>query len=76
MPRNKDLNHFMQLRISKQTVAEIDNAIATVPELCGFSRCKFVRASVKFALYQLEEIQKTADATSREEEVPRGGGEE
>ena len=63
MPRNKDLNHFMQLRISKQTVAEIDNAIATVPELCGFSRRKFIRASVQFALYQLEEIQKAADAT-------------
>lgn len=63
MPRNKDLDHFMQLRISKQTVAEIDNAIATDPLFCGFSRCKFIRASVKFALYQLEEIQKAADAT-------------
>ena len=63
MPRNKDLNHFMQLRISKQTVAEIDNAIATDPLFWGFSRCKFIRASVKFALYQLEELQKTAEAT-------------
>ena len=62
MPRNKDLDHFMQLRISKQTVAEIDDAIATDPLFCGFSRCKFIRASVKFALYQLEEIQKAADA--------------
>ena len=75
MPSNKDLNHSMQLRISKQTVAEIDNAIATVPELCGFSRRKFIRASVQFALYQLEELKKTAEATGSEE-VPRGGGEE
>lgn len=63
MPRNKDLNHFMQLRLMKQTVAEIDDAIATVPALCGFNRCKFIRASVQFALYQLEEIQNAADAT-------------
>jgi hypothetical protein len=76
MPRNKDLNHYMQLRLRKQTVAEIDNAIATDPVFCGFSRCKFVRASVKFALYQLEEIQKAADSASREEAVPRSGGEE
>jgi hypothetical protein len=53
----------MQLRLKTQTVAEIDNAIATVPELYGFSRCKFIRACVQFALYQLEEIQNTADAT-------------
>jgi hypothetical protein len=76
MPLNKDAIHYSQLWLMKKTVAEIDNAIATVPELCGFSRRKFIRASVQFALYQLEEIQKTADATSREEEVPRGGGEE
>ena len=62
MPRNRDLNHYMQLRLRKQTVSEIDNAIATDPVFCGFSRCKFVRACVKFALYQLEELQKAADA--------------
>jgi hypothetical protein len=62
MPRNKDLNHFMQLRLKKQTVAEIDDAIATAPQLCGFNRCKFIRAAVQFALYQIEEIQDTADA--------------
>ena len=74
MPRSKHLDHFMQLRLKTQTVAEIDDAIATDPVFCGFSRCKFVRASVKFALYQLEEIQKAADATSREED--RRDGEE
>ena len=76
MPLNRDAIHYSQLWLTKQTVAEIDNAIATVPELCGFSRRKFIRASVQFALYQLEEIQKTADATSREVEALRGGGEE
>jgi len=39
MPRNRDLNHFMQLRLSKHTVADIDDAIAVVPQLCGYNRC-------------------------------------
>ena len=55
MPRNRDLNHFMQLRLMKQTVAAIDDAIATVPQLCGFSRCKFIRAAVQYTLYTLAE---------------------
>ena len=55
MPRNKDLNHFMQLRLTKRTVAEIDNAIATVPQLCGFSRCKFIRAAVLYTLASIED---------------------
>lgn len=55
MPRNRDLNHFMQLRLSKHTVAEIDDAIAMVPQLCGFSRCKFIRAAVLYALASIEE---------------------
>ena len=55
MPRNKDLNHFMQLRLSKYTVAEIDDVIATVPQLCGFSRCKFIRAAVSYTLAAIEE---------------------
>ena len=55
MPRNKDLNHFMQLRLSKHTVAEIDDAIAMVPQLCNFSRCKFIRAAVLYTLASIEE---------------------
>jgi hypothetical protein len=55
MPRNKDLNHFMQLRLSKHTVAEIDDAIAMVPQLCGYSRCKFIRAAVSYTLASIEE---------------------
>ena len=55
MPRNKDLNHFLQLRLSKHTVAEIDDAIAMVPWLHGLTRCKFLRAAVQYALYQIEQ---------------------
>ena len=55
MPRNRDLNHFMQLRLMKQTVAAIDDAIATVPQLCGFSRCKFIRAAVQYTLASISE---------------------
>jgi len=55
MPDHKDLNHFMQLRLSKHTVAEIDDAIAMVPQLCGFSRCRFIRTAVRYALASIEE---------------------
>jgi hypothetical protein len=55
MPNHKDLNHFLQLRLSKHTVAEIDDAIAMVPQLCGYSRCKFIRAAVLYTLASIEE---------------------
>ena len=55
MPKHKDLNHFLQLRLSKHAVAEIDDAIAMVPQLCGFSRCKFIRAAVQYTLASISE---------------------
>lgn len=55
MARDKDLNHFLQLRLKKQTVAAIDDAIATVPQLYGFSRCKFIRAAVQYTLASISE---------------------
>ena len=55
MPRNKESHHFLQLRLMKQTVAAIDDAIATVPQLCGFSRCKFIRAAVQYTLASISE---------------------
>jgi hypothetical protein len=45
----------MQLRLMKQTVAAIDDAITTVPQLCGFSRCKFIRAAVQYTLASMSE---------------------
>lgn len=55
MPRNRDLNHFMQLRLSKHTVADIDDAIAVVPQLCGYNRCRFIRTAVRYALASISE---------------------
>ena len=55
MPARTDLHHALQLRLSKHTVAEIDEVIATLPQLCGFNRCKFIRASVLYALASLAE---------------------
>jgi hypothetical protein len=66
MPSNKDLNHFLQLRLMKQTVAAIDDSIATVPQLCGFSRCKFIRAAVLYTLDSLSE------ETSHDQNEPGG----
>ena len=53
MPQKTDLDHFMQLRLSKATVGEIDGMIAKTPELAGFNRCRFVRYAVGFALASL-----------------------
>jgi len=36
-------------------VAEIDDVIAKVPQLCDFNRCKFIRAAVQYALDSLAE---------------------
>ena len=55
MPTNTDLNHTLQLRLSKNTVADIDDVIATVPQLCEFNRCRFIRAAVQYALDSLAE---------------------
>ena len=55
MPRDRDLNHFMQLRLSKHVVADIDDAIAVVPQLCGYNRCRFIRTAVRYALASISE---------------------
>ncbi len=55
MRSRTDLDHALQLRLSKNTVAEIDNIIGSIPQLCGFSRCKFIRAAVKYTLYSIAE---------------------
>jgi hypothetical protein len=48
-------NHVLQVRLSKKTVTEIDYMIAAVPQLEGFSRSKFFRAAVLYALDCLSE---------------------
>jgi hypothetical protein len=45
-----DLDHFLQLRLSKETVAEIDDLIATMPQFGGFSRCRLIRSAVRYVL--------------------------
>jgi Arc/MetJ-type ribon-helix-helix transcriptional regulator len=49
------VKHVLQVRLSKDTVADIDSVIATVPQLDGFSRSRFVRAAVRYALDSLAE---------------------
>lgn len=55
MPTTTDLDHRLQLRLPKNTVAEIDDVIATVPQLCGYNRCRFIRAAVQYALASISE---------------------
>jgi hypothetical protein len=55
MARQTDLNHCLQLRLSKDMVDHIDGAISTFPLLFGFSRCRFIREAVSHALDSLAE---------------------
>jgi hypothetical protein len=64
MPTTKtNLHHFLQLRLSKDTVADIDDAIAAAPQMAGFNRCKFIRYAV---LYALASISAQPDGDSEE----------
>ncbi len=49
MPKS-DLDHFLQLRIPKTTMATIDHMISTHSELAALNRCSFIRKAVGFAL--------------------------
>jgi len=71
MPTNTDLDHALQLRLSKHTVAQIDEVIETVPHLNDFNRCRFIRAAIRYALYSLAEdgyLQERSDAEHQEVE--------
>ncbi len=59
IPRT-NLDHFLQLRLSKTTVAEIDHVIGTIPQLGDFNRCRLIRYAVQ---YVLESIAKSEDVT-------------
>jgi len=50
-----DLDHALQLRLKSATVADIDDAIATVPVLNGFNRSKFIRCAVLYTLASIAE---------------------
>jgi len=50
MKPNSDLDHCLQLRVAKTTIATIDGVIATTPELASFNRCRFIREAVAFTL--------------------------
>ncbi len=52
-----DLDHALQLRLKSATVADIDDAIATVPELDGFNRSTFIRSAILYALDSIAEVK-------------------
>ena len=62
---NTEFDHFLQLRLSKATVAEIDDAIATVVPLDGYNRCRFIRCALR---YVLDSIAAEREAPTTEEE--------
>lgn len=55
MNRKTDLDHYLQLRVTKRTIVQMDNAIATVPDLAGSTRCGFIRSAIGFALASLRQ---------------------
>jgi Arc/MetJ-type ribon-helix-helix transcriptional regulator len=52
-----DLDHALQLRLPKATVAEIDDAIATIHYLDGFNRSSFIRHAILYALDSIAEVK-------------------
>jgi hypothetical protein len=64
MPLKTDLDHFMQLRLARTTIAQIDSVNSTTPELTGFNRCRFIRYAIGFAL---ESVQREASASGNKE---------
>jgi hypothetical protein len=68
MPVNADLGHFLQLRLSKAAVAEIDEAIATTPQLGRSNRCRFIRCAVDYALASITETVTRAPGLGTHEE--------
>jgi hypothetical protein len=45
--------YVLELRLTKDTLMDIDNMIATVPQLEGFNRSGFLVAAAKYALDSL-----------------------
>ena len=77
MPTNTDLDHRLQLRLPKNTVADIDDVIATIPQLCGYNRCRFIRAAVQYALASIvEENKMKKKQTELTEEMQNTDGSE
>jgi hypothetical protein len=65
MPDRTELDHALQLRLPKTTVADIDDVIATIPQLCGFNRCRFIRNAVRYALDSIVEETRPAKNEQR-----------
>jgi hypothetical protein len=76
--RTANLDHFLQLRLPKETVAEIDEAIEHVPQLIGFNRCGFIRHAVHYVLDSIRTLDavdaaKSATAGRSAEDAPERG---
>jgi len=70
MPSTTNLDHYLQLRLSKEIVAEIDHRIATIPLLGSLNRCRFIRFAVEYALEQISTSQ--PDSEQQEQVGPQG----
>ncbi len=46
-------DHALQLRLLSSTVAEIDEAILSYKTLINFTRSRFIRMAIGYALYNL-----------------------
>ena len=63
MPAKTDLDHYLQLRLSRETVTDIDGVIASAPELDRFNRCRFIRYAVNYVLTSVKKNVAGAEAT-------------
>jgi len=58
MPNKTNLDHRLQLRLSKETVEEIDAVIASHPQLGTMSRCLFIRYALHYGLISFKKYDK------------------
>jgi hypothetical protein len=58
MPRKSNLDHRLQLRLPKETIADIDAVIASHPQLGTMSRCLFIRYAVHYGLLSFEKYDR------------------
>ena len=54
MSRKSNLDHRLQLRLSTETVADMDAVIASHPQLGSMSRCLFIRYALHYGLQSFE----------------------
>ena len=61
--KKSNRNHRLEIRLSEETVADIDAVIATHPQLGSMSRSLFVRYAIHYGLISFEKYREQTPST-------------